>query len=203
MNDERVDRVREDLEAMKQAVGTELPFGTEDLKWGWFTALVFVPLAVWSLLGPGTYMSLAIVLSLLAVLPAELAFARKHRQQRNRHPGRWRETRLKTLVELGSAPLVILIWVWAIANGAPVNMMVGLVLAVGGGVLTFMGLFSRRRLAYVGLGITTIACGLAMPGATDQQVGLALALMFIVGSTASTAIAAWQVRDVESGHATN
>ena len=203
MNDEQVERVRKDLEAMKQAAGTELPFGREDLKWGWFTALVFVPLAVWSLLGPGTYMSLAIVLSLLAVLPAELAFARKHRQQRNRHPSRWRETRLKTLVELGAAPLVLLISVWAIANGTPVITMVGLVLAVGGGVLTFTGIFCRRRLAYVGLGITMIPCGMVMPWCTDQQFGLAFALMFIVGSTASTAIAAWQLRGVEGGHATN
>ena len=35
MNDVGLDRVREDLEAMKQAAGTELPFGREDLKWGW------------------------------------------------------------------------------------------------------------------------------------------------------------------------
>ena len=48
-----------------------------------------------------------------------------------------------------------------------------------------------------------IACGLFIPGATQRQVGLALALMFIIGGSLSTAIAAWQLRAQESGHATD
>ena len=203
MNDVGLDRVREDLEAMKQAAGTELPFGREDLKWGWLTGLIFVPLAVWSWFGPGTYMSLAIVLSLLAALPPELAIARKHRQQKDRHPSRWRETRYQALVELGVAIPAFLLCVWAIANGTPANTMVGLLLAVGGGVLTFFGLFSRRRRNYLGIGIACILGGVVMPWCSDQQVGLAYALMFGGGATVSTAISAWQLRDVESGHATN
>jgi len=69
MNDVGLDRVRQDPETMKQVAGTDLPFGREDLKWGWIDGLVFVPLAAWAWLGPGTYMSLAIILSLLATLP--------------------------------------------------------------------------------------------------------------------------------------
>jgi hypothetical protein len=203
MNGVELDRVREDLETMKQAAGTELPFGREDLKWGWIDGLIFVPLAAWALLGPGTYMSVAIVLSLLATLPGAWAMRRKYRRQRDRHPSRWREQRLGTLVVLGAAPLAYLIAVWAIANGTPPNTMVGLLLAVGGGVATFIGLFSRRRRYYLGMGIAMIACGLVMPGATDRQVGLAMALMFIVGAPVSTAIAAWQLRAEESGHAAN
>ena len=106
----------------------------------------------------------------------------------------------QTLVELGSAPLILLIFVWAIANGTPPNTMVGLVLAVAGSVATFIGLFSRIRRYWVGMGIAMLACGLVMPGATDRQVGLAMALMFIVGAPVSTAIAAWQLRARESGH---
>lgn len=203
MNDVELDRVREDLETMKQAAGMELPFGREDLKWGWIDGLIFVPLAAWSLLGPGTYMSLAIILSLVATLPGGWALRRKYRRQRDRHPGRWREQRLGALLVLGAMPLVILIAVWAIANGTPPNTMVGLVLAVSGCVYTFMGLFSRRRRYSVGMGIAMIACGLVMPGATDRQVGLAVALMFIVGAPVSTAIAAWQLRAQESAHAAN
>jgi hypothetical protein len=203
MNDVGLDRVREDLEVMKQAAGTELPFGREDLKWGWIDGLVFVPLAAWAWFGPGTYMSLAIVLSLLATLPGGWAMRRKHRRQRDRHPSRWRGQRHATLLLLGAGPLTCVIWVWAIANGTPVNTMVGLVLAVGGGVAIFVGLFVRGRRYLIGMGIAMIACGLVMPGATDRQVGLAMALMFIVGATASTAIAAWQLRAEESGHATN
>jgi len=81
--------------------------------------------------------------------------------------------------------------------------MVGLTLAVGGGVGTIIGLLSGRRRYYIGMGIAMIACGLVMPGATDQQVGLAFALMFIVGASVSTAIATWQLRAQESGHATD
>lgn len=203
MNDAGLDRVRQDLEAMKQAAAVELPFGSEDLKWGWIDGLIFVPLAAWAWLGPGTYMSLAIVLSLLATLPGAWAIQRKHRRQRDRHPSRWRGQRHVTLLLLGAVPLAYVIAVWAIANGTPPNTMVGLALAVGGGVCTFMGLFSSRRRYLVGMGIAMTACGLVMPGATDRQVGLAMALMFIVGAPVSTAIAAWQLRAQESGHATN
>ena len=203
MTDVGLDRVRRDLETMKQAAGTELPFGREDLKWGWIDGLIFVPLAAWAWLGPGTYMSLAIDLSLMATVPGAWAIRRNHRRQRDRHPSRWREQRLGTLVLLGVVPLGYLIFVWAVVNGTPPNTMVGLALAVGGGVATFMGLFFRRRRYLVGMGIAMTVCGLVMPGATDRQVGLAMALMFIVGAPVSTAIAAWQLRAQESGHATN
>jgi len=203
MSDAGLDRVRRDLETMKQAAGTELPFGREDLKWRWIDGLIFVPLAAWAWLGPGTYMSLAIVLSLLATLPGGWAIRRKHRRERDRHPSRWREQRLGTLVLLGAVPLGYLIFVWAVVNGTPPNTMVGLTLAVGGGVATFIGLLSRIRRYYLGMGIAMIACGFVMPGATDRQVGLAMALMFIVGAPISTAIAAWQLRAQESGHATD
>ena len=203
MADAELDRVRRDLETMKQVAGTELPFGREDLKWGLLNSLVFVPLAAWAWLGPGTYMSLAVVLSLLAALPVGWAIARKCRRERDRHPGRWREQRLLMLVVLGAVPLFCLIWVWAIANGTPPKTMMGLVLAVAGCVGTFIGLFSRIRRYYLGMGIAMIACGLVIPGATDRQTGLALALMFIIGGSLSTAIAAWQLRAEESGHGTN
>lgn len=203
MTSAELDRVRKDLEAMKQAAGMELPFGREDLKWGWIDGLVFVPLAAWAWLGPGTYMSLAIILSLLATLPGAWVLQWKYKRQRDRHPSRWRNQRLGTLVVLGAVPLILLIFVWAIANGTPPNTMVGLVLAVGGGVFTLIGLVSRIRRYMIGMGVAMIACGLVMPGATDRQVGLAFALMFIVGATVSTAIAAWQLRAEESGHATN
>ena len=203
MNDVELARVREDLETMKQAAAVELPFGREDLKWGWIDGLIFVPLAAWAWLGPGTYMSLAIILSLLATLPGGWAMRRKYRRQRDRHPSRWREQRRVTLVLLGAVPLFCLIWVWAITNGTPPNTMVGLVLAASGGVATLIGLFSRTRRYYAGMGIAMIACGLVMPLCTDRQVGLAMALMFIVGAPVSTAIAAWQLRAQESSHAAN
>ena len=201
MNDAELDRVRKDLETMRQAAAAELPFGREDLKWGWIDGLIFVPLAAWAWLGPGTYMSLAIILSLLATLPGGWAIARKRLRQRDQHPGRWREQRLGTLLVLGAAPLVLLLWVWAIGNGTPPQTMMGLVLAAGGCVFVFMGLFSRIRRYTIGMGLAMIACGLVMPGATDRQVGLAMALMFIVGAPLSTAIAAWQLRAQESSHA--
>jgi len=197
-----LDRVRRDLEAMKQAAGTGLPFGREDLKWGWIDGLIFVPLAAWAWLGPGTHMSLAIVLSLLATLPGAWAIWRKHRRQRDQHPSPWREQRRRTLLTLGVVPLGYLIAVWAIANGTPPNTMVGLTLAIGGGVCTFTGLFSRQRRYYLGIGMAMIACGLVMPGATDRHVGLAIALMFIVGAPVSTVIAALQLRAQENGDAT-
>ncbi len=203
MTDAGLDRVRRDLETMKQAAGTELPFGREDLKWGLLNSLIFVPLAAWAWLGPGTYMSLAIILSLLAPLPLGWAIGRKHRRQRDRHPSRWREQRLVMLVVLGAVPLFCLIWVWAIANGAPPKTMMGLWLAIGGSVGTFIGLLSRIRRYYAGMGIAMIACGLLMPGATQRQIGLALALMFIIGGSVSTAIAAWQLRAQERGDATH
>jgi hypothetical protein len=53
------------------------------------------------------------------------------------------------------------------------------------------------------MGVAMIPCGMVMPWCTDQQVGLAFALMFIVGAPLSAAIAAWQLRSEENGHATH
>ena len=203
MSDADLDRVRRDLETMKEAAGTELPFGRADVKRDVLQGLLAVPLALWSTVGPGTHMSLAIILTLIALVVPGLTWGVKHRHQRFQRPSRWREYRYEILLPLVAAPFLVFFACWAIANGTPPMTMVGLVLIAAGIGACLIALFSQRRRTWGGMGVAMMACGVVMPWCTEQQTGLAMALLFIVGGSATAAIGAWQLRRNEGNHGTD
>ena len=200
MTDAELDRVRRDLEIMQDAVGTELPFGRKEILKTFLSGLWAVPLAIWATLGPGTYISLAIVLTLVAMVLVGSATGAKSRRQRFQEPRRWREFRYEMLVPLALAPFVLFGFYWAVANGTPPKTMMGVVLFVAGVALCFIAGFSRARRSYFGMGVATMTCGVVMPWCSERQIGLALALLFIVGASAEAAIGAWQLRRSEANH---
>ena len=198
MSDVELDRIRRDLQTMKDAAGTELPFGREELRNNVLHGLLAVPLAIWATVGPGTHMSLAIIVTLITMALADWFWGAKYRRQRFQHPSRWKEFRIQTLAPLAAAPLVLFGCYWAIANGTPVGTMIGLVLFAGGAACCLIALFSQRRRHYCGMGAVMMTCGIVMPWCSEQQTGLAFALLFLVGGLASTAIGAWQLRRNET-----
>lgn len=200
MSDADLDRVRRDLETMKEAVGTELPFGPKEVRRTFLHSLLAVPLALWATVGPGTYMSLVIIVTLVVIAIAESSLGRKFRRQRFEHPFRWREYRYQLLGELAAVPFILGFFCWAVANGTPPRTMMGLVLLVGGGIFLFIAAFSPKRRFYGGMGLAMIACGSVMPWCLDRGDGLTLALLFFVGGSLSAAIQAWQLRRVERSH---
>ncbi len=200
MRDAQLDRVRRDLATMKDAAGTELPFGRQEVRRKMLHALLAVPLAIWAIVGPGTHMSLALIVTLIALLVAESTLGAKYRRQRFQHPSRWKEFRLGILAPLAGAPLVLFGFYWAAANGTPVRTMMGLVLFATGIAFCLIALFSQKRRHYCGMGAAMMVCGIIMPLCSDRQVGLAIALLFIVGAPLTGAIQAWQLRRSELNH---
>jgi hypothetical protein len=203
MADTELDRVRRDLETMKDAAGTELPFERKDVLRTFLSGLVAVPLAIWATLGPGTYMSLAIALTLVALVLVALPSGATCRRQRFQQPRRWRECRFEWLLPLLAAPFILFGFFWAVTNGTPPNTMVGIVLFVSGVALCFIAGFSRARRSAFGMGVGTMTCGIVMPWCSERQIGLAFALSFIVGMSAAAAIGAWQLRTNEAYHGTD
>jgi hypothetical protein len=97
----------------------------------------------------------------------------------------------------------MLLGYWAVANGVPPRTLVGLTLAIAGGVCVYIGCRSVIRRDYIPFGLAMIACGLAVPWYTDRQIGLGFALMFLVAELTSWALAARQLRRVEKHHVTS
>ena len=202
MANPELDRVRTDLEVISQALGAESPPVPVNWKRGLLNVLILVPLVLWSTVGPGTHMSLVIVATLLTLAATDIGRGREYHRQRAEHPASWREWRRQMIVPLWSAPLVSLLAIWGVANGVPPRTMVGLVLAVAGGIVVAMGCYAMIRRSYIPFGVSVIVCGLAMPWYTDQQVGVGLALMLLVAELTGWAVAARESRQAEHPHVT-
>jgi len=203
MSDAELDRVRRDLETIKDAAAAELPFGREEVKRTVLHGLLAVPLAIWATVGPGTYMSVAIIATLIAIVIAGSTLGAKCRRQRFEHPSRWRECRYTILGLLVGGPLGLFGIFWLVANGTPPKTMMGLALLAPGIGFCLVAVFSSRRRSYCGMGAAMVACGAAMPYCSDRQIGLAIALLFIVGASTAAAIQTWQLKRSEGNHGTD
>jgi hypothetical protein len=201
MTDADLSRVQRDLQTMQEAVGTELPFGRNEIRRGFLIGLLALPLVFWTTLGPGTHIWMAIAVTVLAIMITGMSTGRGVHRQRFEHPLRWKEFRYQMLGGLAAGPFALLIFYWAIANGTPLKTMLGLVLLITGGVFCFVAVLSRRRRSFAGMGVALTGCGSVMPWCTDRGMGLAVALLFLVGLWLSATIQAWQLRRVERSHA--
>lgn len=201
MSDADLSRVRHDLQTMKEAIGPDLPFGRKEMRRGFLNGLLAFPLVLWTAVGPGTHIWTAIVVTVLAIMITGMSTGRGVRRERFEHPLRWKEFRYQMLGGLAAGPFALLVFYWAIANGTPLKTMLGLVLLITGGVFCFVAALSRRRRSFAGMGTALIGCGSVMPSCTDRGMGLAVALVFLVGFSLSAAIQAWQLRRMERSHA--
>lgn len=202
MTNSNLDRVQQDLEVISQALGAESPPVPVNWKRALLNVLILVPLVLWSTVGPGTHMSLVIVVTLLALVATDIGRGREYHRQRAKHPASWREWRRQMAIPLWAAPAVVLLNIWAVANGVPPRTMIGLTLAVAGGIIVSMGCFAMIRRSYIPFGLAVAVCGLAIPWYTDQQVGVGFGLMFLVAELTSWAVAARQQRQAERNHVT-
>src|SRR4051794_27363639 len=120
-----IDRIRKDLETIREAAGLELPFGWKDV----WLSLAAIPLggvmAALGALSPLRYTRLAIIPALLLLL-ATAVLRGRYRQSTGRSPVRRKEYSLG----LGTAVLLTLIvggfLAWAKHLGQPTQMAGGL-----------------------------------------------------------------------------
>jgi len=194
MSEADLRRVREDLDAMRQAAGLELPFDWADVGW----ALALVPagaaLSAWAFFGPPGYHAFGLVPLVLLALAAGL-----HRAWRPRRHNRHHATDRLIVLVVAAAVAGYLVW----------ERTLGLPGSTGGAVACFfLGVLcavigcSRReaRAAFAGT-VALIPFGLLIPFCPGKPMITAVGgLAVLVAGLTAAAILAWQLRGERRGH---
>jgi len=200
MSQTDLNRVRDDLDTMKQAAGIGLPFGREDVRMGIWLAVCGILISAWALLGPWEYRQVVFIPLGLAILVAARTAAAA-RRQRGSEPARWREHRLSLVGLLVILPIVFGYMRWERQLGLPREVVgAAAVFFTGAGLLVFAVADPKRR--YVaGAAIPLMVTGLAIPLCTPSQVLIGAGLCWTVAGLATAAIQHWQLRRYGRDHA--
>jgi len=194
METNELERVKSDIEIIKEAAGLELPFGWEDVWLSVYLIPVGVWLAIWRFL-PFQLSRIWRVLpvSILAIVYIFLRI--KYRRSTGRSPVR----RRGYSVSLFAIPIMLLCvggyLVWVIRSGRD------FVFAIGG-MWFFMGLMllifafaERGRLFYLGWAIPVILFGISITIWPDLNIlEMNVGIMLIAASSATAAIQAYQLK---------
>lgn len=193
MNQESVDRIRGDLEILKQAAGLDLPFGRHDVAASLWLAGCGVLLGVWAALAPWEYRGVVFVPIALVILAGAWSAWQAHRN-RAVSPAAWREHRLSIRGVLIATPLVVAYLLWQKSLGLPRGGAGGAALFLFGVAALVLALADRRRMYYLAGAIPLMAWGIAVPMLAPDQVIVAGGIAMTVGGLAAAAIQSVQLR---------
>jgi hypothetical protein len=192
MNDP-IERIRGDLETLRQAAGLDLPFEKADIRTNLWVAACGVCVALWAALAPWENRALVAAPLVLAVGGA-LWSARQAHLHRASKPSPWREHRIGLFAALILLPLAVAYMQWEKHLGIPRQQAgAGSVFFVGVAAL-IVALVDRRRISYLAAGIPLMAFGVAIPLISRQQVALAGGVCMAVACLAAAAIQTVQLR---------
>ena len=169
MSQEHFDRLRGDLEIVKNAAGLELPFGRDDIRTNLWVAGCGAMIIVWSALAPWEFRGVVAVPLVLAVLGAVWS-ARRAQQDRAAKPAPWREHRMGILAVCIILPMVAVYMQWEKRLGMPREMVGAAAVFFVGVAALAVALTDRRRVSYLAAGVSLMAFGLAIPLLTRNQV---------------------------------
>jgi len=194
MSVSEIDRVKEDIEVIKEAAGLELPFGWEDVWLSIYLIPVGVWLAIWGFL-PYQLSRIWRVLpvSILAIVYVFLRI--KYRRSTGRAPVRRRGYSIVLFLTpvLGLCGFGYLVWV--IRSGHDFVFAVGGMWFVAGLILLIFAFAQPGRLFYLGWAIPMILCGITITiwpvlNVLETNVGVLL----IIAGSATAAIQAYQLK---------
>ncbi len=210
MSNTSVDRVREDLAVIRQALGKQLPYGWKQVRDSLILALVgTVIAAITGLTGiaalpaePGSPRNLlygalvAAPILLLFFAGGSVAYRRKAV-----HPLEWREMRKGLAAFAVTLALFFGFLHWATSHGQPAAAFInaGVVFS---GLFWLVGSFCDPRYRHFwGWGVSTLLFGAAMPLGSYQTAGIFAGCWLMLGGLSTAAIMAWQLRkDEVHGH---
>ncbi|MFC1761064.1 hypothetical protein ACFL6U_03180 [Planctomycetota bacterium] len=188
-----IDRVKKDIEVIKEAAGLELPFGWEDVWLNIYLIPVGIWLSIWSIL-PYELSRLWRILPVVLLAPIFVALRIKYRRSSGRSPMKRRQYSgaLLACPILGLCGFGYMVWV--VRSGH------NFVFAVGG-MLFFMGLmlaffaFIERQLYHLGCAIPMMVVGVIISvwpvlNVMDTNVGFVL----ITACPITAAIQAYQLK---------
>ena len=96
MNEEGIERVKQDLDTISNALGVELPFCRIDILKNIGIALLGIWIVLWAVLAYKAlpYAQFGIFTGFVGVVLIDRIVSKKLRDQKAKHPFRWREHRL-------------------------------------------------------------------------------------------------------------
>jgi hypothetical protein len=204
MSQGNLERVREDLAVIRQALGLRLPFEREHV---WlnlalaavgavvaaltaFTNVAAVP-ATQGTAAHWTYLALLVVPVLLAFSGmAVVAHRRKARA-----PLLWRESRQSAVAALVAGPLFLGFVAWAWWQGLSPGALTAATLFLAG-LFALLGALLEPRCRYVlGWAVATLLAGVFSPQCTYGTAGVLAGGWLLLGGLSTAGILSWQLRN--------
>ena len=194
MSEPEISRLREDLEAIRQAAGLDLPFNRRDV-WIMNPVLCALGAAIACMDWWAPPQHPWVVFFPLAVTAGVwFGLVRSSHQRRAREPARWREMRYGLLQAFLVAPLLVAFVVWEKTLGMPRAAIGSSAAFFVGLALGWFGVIDATRRFYLGCAVPMIVFGLAIPFCDPRQIHVGAGLMLIAIGLASAAIQTWQLR---------
>jgi hypothetical protein len=193
MGETEINRIREDLETIREAAGMGLPFGWEDV---WLN-LALVP---WGLIlstaGLFGLPESRVLMSIpgLGVVVAVVGLRYRFRKSTGRSPVRRREYDLVLGAGLLYGVLTGVFLEWAKSSGQPIRMTGGLATALAGGLCAVLAATSPGRRYWSAAAVVLLAYGLVQPLCSSQQLSVGGGAAMVVSGLLAAAIQARQLR---------
>jgi hypothetical protein len=199
MSEAEIDRIRKDINTIREAGGLDLPFDWKDV----WLALALVPcglvLSAAGALGPLNLARLAALPTLGIVLAASvLRF--QHRRSSGRSPVRRREYDLGLAAGLLCALIAGGYLAWARQLGQPTEVTGGLAVTMTGGLCAVLGATGHGRRSCFAAAVVLFAYGLAIPECSPRQIVIAGGVAMAAVGLGAAAIQARQLRAAEGAH---
>jgi len=203
MSNLSVDRVREDLAVMRQALAKQLPYGPKQVRDSLILALAGAAIAATTGLtsiaalpaasgSPRNLLYVALIAApgLLLVFAAGATAYR----QKSAHPLDWREARKGLLLLLLAFPLIFGFLHWFARNGQPAATFVSAGVVFSGLFWLLGSFYDERYHHFWGWGISTLLFGAVMPLGGYHTAGIFAGCWLLLGGLSTAGIMAWQLR---------
>jgi hypothetical protein len=188
-----IDRVKQDLTAIQDAIGTDYPFG-------WVTVAAWLAIAVVSGIGAiaawtGSAAAGAITALLaLAVVAAVVSWTMSSRGARAAGPGAWREVRRLAAAKLLVGPALLVFVAWQLYTGADPIYLISSTAFIAGILVTIYATTRPSRLAGLGVGLPLLAFGALVPIIPPDNLALGAACTGVTAGLSCAAIITAQLR---------
>ena len=199
MSNADLDRLRNDIESIREVAGLGLPFGWEDVALSLALAPCGVALALVGAFAPQGYARLGL-LPALGVVLAGVSLRIRFRRGTGRSPARRREYTLGLAAGLLYGTLAGAYLAWARSVGEPTRMTEALAVSLAGGLCAVLAMTGPGRRSLFAAAATLIAYGLVLPFCSPRQVVVAGGVAVALAGLAGAAIQAWQLRAIGGGH---
>ena len=198
MSVNELERVKSDLEIIKEATGLELPFGWDSV----LVSLILFPatgawwLLYWFISDRPSRFWMAVPIAVLAVAMGHLRF--KYRQSTGRSAVKRREYGLQFYEMIVVGAIAAGYFLWARQAGLNIAYVGGGIILIGGALDIFRAFGTRGRLYYLGLDIPVMLFGFSLLiWTTPAIIIINGSIAFFLGGLAMGAIQAYQLKQVK------